>query len=257
MTAGPVLTVARARAWRRRWDAQQAHLVPLREARYDFLIGALKRGVPARGRVLDLGCGTGSLSERILAARPRARVVAVDHDPLLLALGRTALGDQRGRLTWVDADLRADGWDRALPRGSFDAAVSSTALHWLTTDELAALYRVLARRLRRGAIFLNADQLEFEPGARELRRLARAAGREWARRAAPAGESWSAFWRSVTHEPGLRAEAALRRLRYPSAHHAVRTARTSEHLRLLDRAGFREAEVIWGAWRNRILAAVR
>ena len=55
--------------------------------------------------MLDLGCGPGSLAVRLLDRMPAARVVAIDTDPLLLALGRAAYGGRSG-LRFVDQDLR-------------------------------------------------------------------------------------------------------------------------------------------------------
>jgi hypothetical protein len=40
-------------------------------------------------------------------------VIAIDTDPVLLALGRTAYGDRDG-LRFADVDLRSDGWTGAL-----------------------------------------------------------------------------------------------------------------------------------------------
>ncbi len=88
MTAGTI-DEAVATAWIERWDAQQELYMPDREERFTALIDAVEEGA---GRpdplVIDLGCGPGSLSVRLLDRLPEANVVAVDADPLLLGLGR-------------------------------------------------------------------------------------------------------------------------------------------------------------------------
>lgn len=221
------------------------------------MIGVLSAAVPARARVLDLGCGTGSLTERVLAAMPSARVVAIDRDPVLLAFARSGLGG-KGRVTWLDADLRSTDWPSSLPRGRFDAAVSSTALHWLSGEELGRLYGLLARRIRPGGVFLNADSIASGRSNPRLRRiLLRAARRRAKLSAPPEGESWNDFWREALSEPRLAAEAALHRERFPTDHRRTRTADLPEHVRRLRRAGFREVGIVWSRGRNRILAAVR
>lgn len=251
------LSVSRARSWRQRWELQQSRLVPSREVRFDWILATLETAVGRRCRALDLGCGTGALAERILRRFPAARVVAIDHDPVLLAVGERGLGDVGGRLTWLDADLRSPTWTRGLPTGRFDAAVSSTALHWLTPGEVGALYRSLARRLRPGGIFLDADFLEFDAASRRLRRIASRLGRA-RRRARPAvGESWDAFWAAILRDPELTEEVALHRERYPHAHSGTPTPDLEGHRRLLRRAGFKETELFWSEGRSRILAAVR
>ena len=94
-------------------------------------------------RVLDLGCGPGSLSARVLDRIPGASVVAIDADPVLLAIGRGALGEGR-QLEFIDADLRTDWVSRLPSPGPYDAAVSTTALHWLRLEQLIHLYHALA-----------------------------------------------------------------------------------------------------------------
>jgi len=252
------ITPRAAARYRARWDRQQERYIPDREERFSALVGLLGSAVPARARVLDLGCGTGSLTERVLHELPRARVVAIDRDPVLLALARSGLGSRNGRVLWVDADLRSKGWAAALPRGRFDAAISSTALHWLSAEELGRLYRILAQRLRPGGVLLNADAIASGRTTPRLRRILLRAARRRARRSRPpGGESWRSFWRAALSDPRLATEAALRRERFPTDHRRTRTADLPGHVLRLRRAGFREVGVVWSRGRSRILAAVR
>jgi SAM-dependent methyltransferase len=257
MTRRSTLSVARARAWRRRWDLQQTRYIGHREERFDQMLAAIAAVVGRRPRVLDLGCGTGSLSERVLRRFPAARVVAVDYDPVTLTLGRVALGTVRGRLRWIETDLNDPSWVRALPRGRFDAAVSSTALHWLEPAALRRLYRQLGSLVRPGGIFLNADVTLFHRSSRRLRRVAKALRhREFLARTGP-GESWSEWWHAVARDPALEAPMREHRRRFPRGHTRTRPTDLAGHQAALRRAGFREVEVVWSAWEDRVLAAVR
>jgi SAM-dependent methyltransferase len=251
------LTVRGARAWRRKWDLQQARWIADREERFATMLEALEQGVGSRFVCLDLGCGTGSLSERILRRFPHARTVAIDHDPVLMTIGRVGLGDFRGRLTWLDADLRRKDWAGELPARRFDAAVSTTALHWFTGAELGRLYEDLARVIRPGGWFLNGDHIAFSPADAELHRTSRAILKRRARRAGSAGASWSAWWRAALADPHLTPEAQLHRVRYPHSHSGTPTLDLDGHLARLRAAGFREARLIWTRWENRVIAAVR
>src|SRR5271166_1970786 len=109
-----IISQEQAQAWIRRWDGQQQAFLPDREDRFTALIDAVEE---ATGRpdplVLDLGCGPGSLAARLLDRMPQAAVVAIDADPLLLALGRAAFAELPG-LRFADADLRAPGWSARL-----------------------------------------------------------------------------------------------------------------------------------------------
>src|SRR5262245_60147684 len=87
-----------ARAWIERWDAQQQEYLPDREDRFTVIIDAVEE---IAGRpdplVLDLGCGPGSLAVRLLGRLPQATVVAIDADPLTLALGQIGRASCRER----------------------------------------------------------------------------------------------------------------------------------------------------------------
>src|SRR5262250_1982882 len=130
-----------AQNWIRRWDQQQEESLPDREDRFTALIDAVEEGT---GRpdplILDIGCGPGSLGVRLLARLPRATVVGIDADPVSLTLGRAAYSDVPG-LRFAELDLRLSGWVARLGLGTRapDAAVSTTALHWLPEPELRAM----------------------------------------------------------------------------------------------------------------------
>ena len=245
-------------AWYERWERQQEAYLPNRERRFTALLDVLAASLPARFRALDLGCGPGSLSARLLDRFPRARVVAVDHDPVVRRIGEGALGDRRGRLTWIDADLGVPGWDAALPRGRYDAAVSTTALHWLEPPRLRRLYRDLARRLRRGGIVLNGDRLPYGRDAPALARLAekvRAVRRKRVSRWTGHGP-WEAFWRAAERDPALRSAFAAR-VGEAGQHPHHENLALSVHVRALRRAGFRPVEVVWRSFDDGILYARR
>jgi len=174
-----------AREWIERWDRQQEESLPDREDRFTALIDAVEEGT---GRpdplVLDIGCGPGSLGIRLLARLPRATVIGIDADPVSLTLGRAAYSGVPG-LRFVDLDLRVPGWPARLGLGTRapDAAVSTTALHWLPEPELRAMYAELASVLRPGRQGISGPGPPG-PGAAPARgraALPRRASRELAR----------------------------------------------------------------------------
>jgi SAM-dependent methyltransferase len=246
--------------WLRRWEEQQDAFNPDRERRFETMFDTLEAAGLRRFVALDLGSGPGSLSARLLRRFPAARCVAVDFDPVVLRVGREALASFGGRLRWVDVDLGRPGWWRSLPVRRFDAALTTTALHWLRTNELGSLYRDLRRVLRPGAVVLNGDYLPWGPRRRRLGRLGeevlrvRFGGRtlqaEWG--------GWNRWWKDIAREPGLRAEFRERSERFSgAADHPPEVPSLEAHTRALRRAGFREAEVVWQDYENRVLLAVR
>ena len=84
---------------------------PQRGACIEAMLTVLAELLPAGAwRILDLGAGTGSLSRALLERFPDVTVVALDLDPVLLQIGRGALGAAEGRLAWSQTDLRAAWW---------------------------------------------------------------------------------------------------------------------------------------------------
>jgi SAM-dependent methyltransferase len=248
--------------WINRWDAQQQWYMPDREQRFTALIDAVEAGT---GRddplVLDLGCGPGSLAVRLLERIPAARVVAIDSDPVLLELGRAGYGGLPG-LRFADQDLRAPDWAGALALDrAADAAVSTTALHWLNAGALRAMYAQLATVLRPGGLVLDGDHLkEDETVAPTLARLGEALTEREAQRAAgePDGrEDWKAWWQAATTDPELAGPAAERhRRRLSEDHHGSESVLLGEHVAALGAAGFAEIGTLWQYGDNRILCAV-
>ncbi len=257
----PGLDPQAAQRWIERWDLQQQHHLPDREDRFMALIDAVEAGA---GRpdplVLDLGCGPGSLSARLLDRIPGARVVAIDADPLLLALGRAGYRDRAG-LRFAACDLRRPGWAGALGLDRpADAAVSTTALHWLTGQALAALYAELATVLRPGGLLLDGDHFSGDKAvAPTLDRLGEALIEREDERRFPGGhaETWEGWWESVAADPDL-AELAIRRehLALDAEHHGSLAGQLAVHVDALRAAGFAEVGTLWQRGNNRILCAV-
>jgi SAM-dependent methyltransferase len=253
----------RAVQWISRWDAQQEWYMPDREDRFTVLIDAVEAGA---GRddplVLDLGCGPGSLAVRLLGRMPAARVMAVDSDPLLLALGRAAYGGRPG-LRFADQDLREPGWAGALGLDrAADVAVSTTALHWLGAAQLRAMYAELVTVLRPGGLLLDGDHLKEDKAAVPvLARLGDAVSERGIGRLRSARpdhqEDWKAWWEAATTAPelaGLSAEREGRRL--SEDHHGSESVLLVQHIAALRAAGFAEIGTLWQYGENRILCAV-
>ncbi len=260
-TAPRSISPAVARAWVDRWDAQQQDYLPDREDRFTALIDAVEAGADRPDPlVLDLGCGPGSLAVRLLRRIPGATVVAVDADPLTLGLGRAAWAQVPG-LRFADADLRAPGWSAGLRLDRKpDAAVSTTALHWLTGPALAALYAELATVLRPGGLLLNGDHMVDDDSQPTLARLGRALIEREERRRFPDGhpETWTDWWQSAAADPVLAPLVAAREARrVDSEHHGSPASRLQVHVAALRSAGFAEVGTLWQRGENRLLCAVR
>ena len=125
------------------WNAEAYHRVS--DPLVEWGVRVLAR-LPLRGDecVLDVGCGTGRLTEKLLERLPAGRVVAVDLSSNMLLAARAYLAP---RFTGQVAFARADA--AALPVGPHADAVFSTAtFHWV--PDHPALFRSVHGALKPG-----------------------------------------------------------------------------------------------------------
>lgn len=239
--------------WQESWDRQQARALPDREERFSVLlslIGAVAGDYPPR--VLDLACGCGSITSRVLNRFPSASVVAADLDPVLLRIAEGVFqGDDRVKL--AEVDLRRDDWAASLLLSEYDAVVSATALHWLAPERLAAVYASAARLLRVGGLLANADHMPLA----ETPALDRVA----ASLSPPpglAGEEWHEWWERVEGTPQFAALLEERGRRFGGILHPDEfTPSAAWHIENLTSGGFSEAEVVWRRGGAAVVAALR
>lgn len=96
-------------------------------------------------RVLDLGCGTGTLTILVKQSQPAAEVIGFDGDPQVLEIGRIKAAQQNVNITF-DQGM---AYQLPYPAESFDRVISSLVLHHLTREDrqraLGEVYRVLKR----------------------------------------------------------------------------------------------------------------
>jgi len=135
---------------------------------YEVSARSLAAIVPAGGKVLDLGVGSGRALGRLLAVRPDIRATGVDLAPRMLAEAHRFL-DQEGvgdRVTLIEADMTA--LPRALRAGSWEAVSSVWALHHLPSPVAlrATLGQIARIRDRCGsAVWLLDFQRLRDPGS--------------------------------------------------------------------------------------------
>ncbi len=95
-------------------------------------------------RVLDAGCGSGRVTERLAERLPSGHVIALDGSRSMVDAARDRLAGFGDRVSYVVADL-----GQPLPiKGELDAILSTATFHWVPDHD--ALFTNLAAVLRPG-----------------------------------------------------------------------------------------------------------
>lgn len=250
-----------AAAWQDSWDRQQNHYMPDREQRFAAMLDAVEAVVGSAPTVLDLACGTGSITARLLDRLPEARSVAVDVDPALLAIAAaTFAGDPRVRI--VRGDLADPSWpDEIDPApgaaGRFDAVLTATALHWLSQDVLRRVYRDVVGLLRPGGLFVNADHMSDAGLPTVAAALAEQHRRHQEASSAAGVADWDEWWQGARRAPELSALVAERDRRFGGTHARSFAPPVDFHLEALRAAGFGEVGQIWRGGNDAAVAGLR
>ncbi len=133
------------------YDAAIRTFVP----HYDELLGTavslLKALAPKKAKILDLGGGTGALTEAVLAGLPEATAELLDIDPKMLE-------EAMKRLLSVSSRVKVTRGSFFDPLPQCDAVVASLSLHHIRG--LAAktkVYSSILGSLPPGGVFLNLD----------------------------------------------------------------------------------------------------
>jgi tRNA (cmo5U34)-methyltransferase len=113
---------------------------------------------PHARHVLDVGCGAGNYTLKLLEALPGLDVTLLDLSrPMLDRATERVRQATAGRITAVQGDVR----EVALPDAAFDIVLAAAVLHHLRTDsEWQAVFAALHRALRPGGSLWVFDLVE-------------------------------------------------------------------------------------------------
>jgi tRNA (cmo5U34)-methyltransferase len=212
-----------------RYDVWIRKVIPRYEEMLDVLVSCIPANRNDKIRAIDIGCGTGALSLKLLDSYPRMELTCLDMTESMLDLAKERTSG-RGGIRFFLSDIYDFEFD-----GSYDLAISSLALHHIVTDEDKKwIYQRIFNALSPGGAFLNADIVLGSDDCLQGLYM----------------EKWIEFLhRSFTQE---EVDGLLRRYCQEDF-----PAKMIDHLRWLNEVGFRDVDVIWKGYNYTVYGGKR
>jgi tRNA (cmo5U34)-methyltransferase len=130
-----------------------------REKIFSTIARIISNNPQAALKILDLGAGYGALAQFLLNHFPKATAVCQDGSAEMAKLGRKRMDHLKERFQYVLCDFSKPGWSRKI-KGSFDAVVSSIAIHNVRSpDIIRSIYKETFSLVKPGGWFLNFDRI--------------------------------------------------------------------------------------------------
>jgi tRNA (cmo5U34)-methyltransferase len=127
-------------------------LIPYYEQMIDALIDTIPFGADSDIRIIDLGCGTGTISQKISKKFPNSTIVCLDIAANMIDIAKYKL-EKHSSTDFILGDFSNIEFNN-----QFDVVVSSLALHHLETDsDKKKFYAKIYKILNNKGVFFNAD----------------------------------------------------------------------------------------------------
>lgn len=135
------------------YDESRRRLIPCYDLFYATAAELAARTVKtASPSILDLGAGTGLLSEFIMQKFPSASLHLLDESAEMLIKAQLRLEKYHPKIFIQPMTV-------PLPSGKFDAVISSLAIHHLPDADKQGLFRRIFQSLAPGGAFINGEQI--------------------------------------------------------------------------------------------------
>lgn len=209
------------------YDGLRRKLLPCFDSFYRTVLDAIPFSPDQPFTFVDLGAGTGLLTEMVLAAFPKAHAVLIDLAPDMLVLAEQRLQGMRDRFS-----IRVADYTRVeLPAGC-GVVGSAMSIHFVSDQDKRRLYRNAWEALMPGGVFIDADQIRAPSPALQ--------------------DFYLAMWDRLARECGAtdaELDPAKERLALD------RAATVADQLRWLEEAGFIDADCLFKEYLLAVLYA--
>ncbi len=136
------------------------YIVPKYNEVHDIMTSMLDFEKTKEIRVVDLGCGFGDLTRRIIDAFPLSVVFGVDNQPAILERTREKFHDSLDQVVFYERDLNNSAWLDGLDH--LHAVVSSFTLDYLPRERHQAILREVYEKLTPGGRWVSCEFFRSE-----------------------------------------------------------------------------------------------
>ncbi len=200
------------------FDKNIKKLIPNYKQMIRALIDSIYFKYDAEIRVIDLGCGTGTIAHSISERYPNSRIVCMDSSPDMIQIARKKLSHKQNT-EFITGDFSSSGIN-----GKFDVVVSSLTLNQIETDdEKKGFFERIYNLLTDYGVFYNADIVLASSEYNQKIFIQR----------------WIDFMKLNITKEEIYANWLLK---YKSED---RPAKLTDQLKWLERCGFRSVDIIW------------
>ena len=180
-------------------------------------------------KILDLGCGTGNITQKVLERFPHARVTCLDLSENMIEIAKYKLSEYE--IEYIVGDFTEVELTK-----KYDAIVSSLALHHIPNDEeKEKMYKSIYEALENRGVFYNADVIKANSQYNE-KLNSQISVRDMKENGVTEKE--------ITEHKGKRDANDIPTTLY-------------NHIKMLDNVGFREIDVIWKYYSNAVYGGTK
>lgn len=136
-----------------KYDSLRKQLIPGFDMLYSTAVDILKMTFNTNINILDLGAGTGLLSQFILDGIPSANITLLDRSISMLNKAKEIFHNNEN-IQYQQGQLEDN-----IEANRYDAIVSGLAIHHLSHEKKKALFKNIYTALKPKGVFINVEQV--------------------------------------------------------------------------------------------------
>lgn len=212
------------------YDQLILSLIPNYEMIVDTLISSIPFDELKPIKILDLGCGTGNISKKIKNRFPNAKITCVDLAENMIKIARDKLSNYSDILFVLNDFQNMSG------NGDYDVIISALALHHLETDnDKKKIYNKIFTALVDGGVFYNADVVLGSTDYLQDMYI----------------KKWKKFLLNNYSEKEIETKWMPIHLKED------KPAKTIDHIKWLEKSGFKQIDVVWKCYNYMVYGGVK